>query len=186
SDIGVAAQHARLTVTRPGGQRRPMPSFVITTDGVSIQPLEPGASLHAETRLFWSTNGFAFDGPGKHRVGLEVAWAQDGVGFGVGASTDVWVGYPQSSADNDAAALLLDDQVGMYVALGGDAPHLTDALSRLWDVAATAGEGDVAPPRALRGFDGLMPAPATVDVRAPEREPVGDRARDEARSGARA
>lgn len=176
SDLGLGAQHATLSVTGPDGRSRPMPSFVICTDGVSIEPLAPDAALSAETRLFWSTNGFAFATPGKHRVELRVAWVQAGVAFGVEASADVWVGYPQSTTDNDAAALLLDDQVGMYVALGGDAPHLGAAVSRILDVVALGDAGDgsadraMAGPRALRGFAGLLPAEPTVDLTTTDRE----------------
>lgn len=162
SDLGLPAQHARVTVTRPGGGARVMPSFVIRTDDVAITALSPGESRSATTRLFWSSNGFAFEAPGRHRVDLEINWVQAGIAFGVAASTDIWVDFPQSATDNDAAALLLDDEVGMYVALGGDAPHLVEAVSRLQNLAAGAdsGDGGGAPPKALRGFAGLLPAGA--------------------------
>jgi hypothetical protein len=71
---------------------------------------------------------------------------------------DVWVNYPQSTGDNDAAATLLHPEVGMYVALGGGATHLTDAVSRIEAVLLSKADGDEPGPRALRGFEGILPA----------------------------
>ncbi|MGH3024044.1 MAG: hypothetical protein ACRDNI_10340 [Gaiellaceae bacterium] len=159
SDITVEAQHASLSVARPGGVTKRMPSFVIRTDHVAIADLAPGESLEAESHLYWSSNGFAFETPGKHTVTLRIQWNADGVPCGVSASTDVWVNYPQAPADNEAAALLLHPQVGIYVALGGGANHLHEAVARL-DLAGEVGTGDAAP-AALRGYDGLEPAKAT-------------------------
>jgi hypothetical protein len=66
-----------------------------------------------------------------------------------------------SAADNDAAAALLHPEVGMYVALGGGATHLKEAVSRLESVFSAAGAsreagGDQAAPRGLRGYAGLL------------------------------
>lgn len=158
SDIGVEAQHAFLSVTPPGAETKHMPSFVIRTDQVSITELDPGESLEAETHLFWSSKGFAFETPGKHTVTLRIVWNADGAPCGVSAKTDVWVNYPQAPDDNEAAALLLHPQVGMFVALGGDAEHLHEAAARL-DLARELGPKD-ATPAALRGFDSLAPASA--------------------------
>ena len=55
-----------VTVTDPRGRAKLMPSFVIRTDHVTIVPLEPGKGLKAETRVFWSSRGFAFTEPGKY------------------------------------------------------------------------------------------------------------------------
>lgn len=168
TDVSTEAQHTTISVTRPTGDERVMRSFVVRTDDVSIQPLQPGDSVGAQTRVFWSANqGFAFELPGRHRLDIEVAWVYGGVPFGVRSSVEVWVNYPQSSVDNDAAAVLLAEEVGKYVALGGDAPHLTDAVSRLSQLAQLAAvsmESDAASgPKALRGFDGILPS--TADLR---------------------
>ena len=156
SDVGVEAQHAFLSVTMPNGETKRMPSFVIRTDQVAIVDLAPGDQVAAESRLYWSSNGFAFETPGKHTVKLEIVWNAGGVPCGVTANTEIWVNYPQSPADNEAAALLLHRQVGMYVALGGGADHLHEAVARL-DLAGEIASGDAAP-AALRGYDGLAPA----------------------------
>jgi hypothetical protein len=159
SDIGVEAQHAFLSVTMPGGETKRMPSFVIRTDQVAIIDLAPGDDVVAQSHLYWSSNGFAFETPGKHAVTLRIIWNADGVPCGVTASTDVWVNYPQTPADNEAAALLLHPQVGMYVALGGGADHLHEAVARL-DLAGELATGDAAP-AALRGYAGLVATRAT-------------------------
>jgi hypothetical protein len=84
----------------------------------------------------------------------------------VRASASVWVNFPQSNADNNAAATLLHPEVGKYVALGGGANHLTEAVARLetaFPQAGSAGFGaadDAGPankPAAMRGYDGLLP-----------------------------
>jgi hypothetical protein len=72
--------------------------------------------------VYWSSQGFAFESPGKYRLEVRIVWTYQGMPFGVKASTDLWVNYPQANADNDAASLLLHPQVGMYVALGGSVP----------------------------------------------------------------
>jgi hypothetical protein len=160
SDIRVEAQHAVIAVTDPRGISRVMRSFVIQTDQANIEPLDPGEELRAETRVFWSSRGFAFETPGKHILELRIGWTYRGVPFGVRASTDIWVNYPQSAADNDAAATLLHPEVGKYVALGG-APHLTEAVSRLESVVSVGDGGDQPRPNALRGYEGLLPTERT-------------------------
>ena len=61
----------------------------------------------AESRVYWSSNGFAFETPGKHAVEVRIVWGYGGVPFGVKASTELWVNYPQTSGDNEAASQLL-------------------------------------------------------------------------------
>ena len=86
-------------------------------------------------------------------------WAITGVPFGVKGRTDVWVDFPQSNTDNNAAAKLLHPEVGIFVALGG-APHLTEAVSRLNDVFASTemadADGGGSAPAAMRGYAGLL------------------------------
>jgi hypothetical protein len=155
TSIAPEAQHAFITVTNPRGRGRLMPSFVIQTDQVKIAALAPGDSLEADTRLFWSSRGFAFEEPGRHDVEVRVVWTVGGVPFGVQASAPVWVNYPRSDVDNEAASTLLHPSVGMYIALGGGADHLTEAVERLDRVAAA--EADREAPRALRGLRDVLP-----------------------------
>jgi hypothetical protein len=181
SDIGIEAQHAFVTVTDPRGRSTLMPSFIIRTDHVSIKPLEPGKGLKAETRVFWSSHGFAFIEPGKYSVEVRIIWTTDATPFGVKASTDVWVDYPKTDADNEAAATLLHPEVGKYVALGGG-DHLVEAIERLERVAALAGESDTEGPRLLRGYEDLLPGLE----RAPARSNGKDRAKGRSSSRGRA
>lgn len=156
SDIGIEAQHAFVTVTDPRGRSKLMPSFVIRTDPVSIRPLEPGKGLKAETRVFWSSRGFAFTEPGRYIVEVRIVWTADGTPLGVKASTEIWVNYPKTDAENEAAATLLHPEVGKYVALGGG-DHLVEAVNRIHQVAELEGEGDQGTPRVLRGYEDLIP-----------------------------
>jgi hypothetical protein len=176
SDIGIEAQHAFITVTDPRGRAKLMPSFVIRTDNVGIRMLEPDEHLEAQTRVYWSPRGFAFEEPGKYSVEVRMVWTAHGTPFGVRASTDVWVNYPRADEDNEAAAALLHPDVGKYVALGGG-EHLFEAIERIQQVATLEGAGDDARPRALRGY-GDLPA-----VGAPGGKSAGDRRPRRERTG---
>jgi hypothetical protein len=151
SDIRIEAEQAFITVTNPNGLSKPMPS-VVQIDAGHTEDLHPGQSLSAETRVFWSSTGFAFETPGRHFVELRLVWTDAGVPLGVRATMKVWVKYPQSPVDDEAADLLLDPEVGMYVALGGGASHLRGAVSRLERAMAIQ-----PPPGALRGYHDLLP-----------------------------
>jgi hypothetical protein len=67
----------------------------------------------------------------------------------------VRVDPPASAADRAAAELLLDPEVGTWVALGGGASHLTAAVGRLRRLGAFGGCAGL--PTALRGFPGPLP-----------------------------
>ena len=161
TDIRIEALYSYITVTDPNGVLRPMPTFTIECESAKIANLGPGKSLTAQTRVFWSSRGFAFERSGRHAIEVHVMWAITGVPFGAKGRTDVWVNFPQSDADNNAAATLLHPEVGVYVALGGG-EHLTEAVSRLNEVSSGAATGDsrVKGPAAsaLRGYAGLLPA----------------------------
>jgi hypothetical protein len=164
TDIGTSALYATITVIDAKGRRREVRPFVIECEHSRIASLEPGESLDAETRVFWSTNGFAFTAPGSYEVEVSIDWTAMDVPCTVRATAPVFVSFPQSTGDNDAASTLLHDQVGMWVALGGDAPHLSEAVDRLtglagsWQERADGAEA----PLALRGFEGLMPTEEVV------------------------
>jgi hypothetical protein len=77
--------------------------------------------------------------------------------------TEVFVEYPTSAADNAAAGLVLNAEVGKWVALGGDAYHLTGAADRLNRLAGrddAAADGGASP--VLAGFEGLLPDPGRM------------------------
>lgn len=131
TDIRTEAQHTHIRVIDPHGTSRRMPSFVIQTDAVSIADLKPGAQLEAGTTIFWSAKGFAFEIPGQHRIEVRILWNHGGVPYGVKSHLDVWVDYPVSEADNEIASTLLHRDVGLFVALGGEAPYLKEAVSRI-------------------------------------------------------
>jgi hypothetical protein len=157
-DIGVEAQHTFITVTNPHGAAKLMPSFVIQTDRGGIRTLDPGDTIGAETRVYWGSRGFAFETPGKYGLELRILWTYRGAPFGVTAHADVWVNYPRSQTDNDAAATLLHPEVGKYVALGGGAMHLTEAVRRLDQVFGAPRRADAGgAPAALRGYRDLLP-----------------------------
>lgn len=184
NDLTIEAQHVFIDVTDANGVVRNMPSFVIRTDQASMIALEPGASATERTRVFWGSNGFAFEKPGHYVVEVRVLWAIAGIPVGVKSAKHVWVNFPQTQLDNDAAAELLHPEVGKYVALGGGANHLTEAVERLSRVMgasedaddrsavrATGRNGGGERPKALRGFKDLALPGQRVErsrVRAPD------------------
>jgi len=130
TDIGTEAQHTYITIENPHGDLRLMKSFVIQTDNVTIEPLKPGGKIKAHATIFWSSQGFAFEIPGNHTIEVKTIWNYQGFQCGVKATTDVWLDFPTSDKDNETASLLLHQDVGKFVALGG-APHLDEAVSRI-------------------------------------------------------
>ena len=141
--------------------------------------LEPGKSVSASSKVFWSTAGFAFERPGRYRVDVAVTWSAQGVLVGVQGGIDVFVDYPTQRADNHSANLVLHPEVGKWVALGGGAYHLGEACRRLQALgqsgppAATraallaAGDGAAAP-HVLDGFADVMPDRAKLARLRPE------------------
>ncbi|WP_206788706.1 hypothetical protein [Amycolatopsis sp. MtRt-6] len=160
SEVTAESTYAKITVIDAAGRRREMTPFVIDCERSRIAPLEAGGTLTAEARVFWSGNGFAFERPGRYTVEVRVDWTVAGTPMTVRGETPVFVNYPASDTENAAAAALLHPEVGKWVALGGGAYHLGDAVDRLRGImAAGDGAGDGAAPgvKALRGYSGILP-----------------------------
>jgi hypothetical protein len=75
NDLSIEAQHTFIDVTDDNGVTRNMPSYVIRTDQTSMMALEPGESFTSRTKVFWSSNGFAFEKPGHFAVEVRVIWS---------------------------------------------------------------------------------------------------------------
>jgi len=164
SEVTQESTYGRLSVIDGGGGRRAISPFVVQCEASKIGTLEPGESRTASTRLFWAGDGFAFERPGRYTVEVSIDWTVEGRPLSVVAETPIYVNYPTTSLDNAAAARLLQPEVGKWVALGGGAPHLTEAVATLnevrglaRDVPAGLAEADADGPKALRGFEGLLP-----------------------------
>ena len=130
-DLSVEYEFAEITVTKPNGHQLQMPPYAIKCDSAYFIDAKPGQKLSAEHHLFWSPQGFAFESPGKHTVNLEVSWRSGGATVGKKASLDVFVDYPVTERENEILALLMNDEVGKFVALGGQAYHLKTAVDRI-------------------------------------------------------
>ncbi len=155
SEVTTQSTYARLTVIDAMGRRRVVTPFVIDCERSSIKALDDGKSLEAGQRVFWSSNGFAFERPGRYTIEVAVDWTVAGTPLTIKGETPVFVGYPTSATDNDVASALLHPEVGQWVALGGGAHHLTEAVDRLQAASALAAGGDGI--GALRGFAGILP-----------------------------
>lgn len=122
--IDAEHQVARISVTDPIGQIKYMRPFMgLPCTRLRVSALEPGKKLQAESVVFWSREGFAFHTPGRHRVDVILMWDIDGLVVGARASTHVWVDFPVTHDENDVAALMLDEDVGKFVARGGGARY---------------------------------------------------------------
>jgi len=193
NDVSTEALFASITVSDGEGHERPVRPFVILCEHSKVAELEPGQSVTASAKVFWSTAGFAFEKPGRYRVDVAVSWSAQGVMVGVQSGIDLFVDYPTSSADNHSANLVLHPDVGKWVALGGEAYHLGEACRRLQALsqtaspAAMAAAGNDAPaPRVIDGFADLMPDRAKLARLRPEltTEAGGRAARTPARAAA--
>jgi len=155
SEVTTQSTYARLTVIDAAGTRRVVTPFVVDCERSSIRPLDAGGSIEADQRVFWSSNGFAFERPGRYTIEVAIDWTVLGTPLTIKAEAPLFVGYPTSAADNDVAAALLHPEVGKWVALGGGADHLVEAVERLTVAAAVSDRGDGV--SALRGFAGILP-----------------------------
>jgi hypothetical protein len=81
-------------------------------------------------------------------VELSIEWTAEGVPSTVRNWLSVFVALPTNPGDNDAAATLLQPEVGLWVALGGHAPHLQEAATRLRSLANVAAAADDSSARA--------------------------------------
>jgi len=160
SDVTTESLYATVTVVDGRGRRRDVRPFVIDCEATRILQLAQGESRQARARVYWSTGGFAFPSPGPYTVEVGIDWTAEGVPCVVRTSLPVFVAFPTNSGDNDAAATLLHPDIGKWVALGGGAPHLEEAVTRLrslMNVTEALDASGSARPRALRGYDGLLP-----------------------------
>lgn len=115
---------AHISVTSPSGSIRYMQAAMTAAcSSHHISQLEKGKSRKADTTLFWSKNGFAFESPGRHNVEVILLWNVDGLPLGVRSNVDVWVDYPLTDDDNEVAALMLTEDVGRLVAFGSGRRH---------------------------------------------------------------
>jgi hypothetical protein len=62
---------------------------------------------------------------------MQIVWDYGGIPFGVRATTDIWVDYPVSDADNEVAAAMMHPDVGAMVAMSGKVHHIREAGERL-------------------------------------------------------
>ena len=169
NDVSIEALFATIMVTDGSGRQRPVRTFVIRCDAAALVPLQPEESISAKTRVFWSTAGFAFEDPGRYRITVSLQWSAKGVPVGLDGSVDVFVDYPDlSTATIGRPDFVLHPEVGIWVALGGDAYHLTEARRRLAELA-TASQAD-GEPKLLASFRDLLPDPHRSDGTSPPPE----------------
>ncbi|BBC38985.1 hypothetical protein SGFS_102790 [Streptomyces graminofaciens] len=172
NDLRLEALFASMSCLDESGQERPVRPFVIRCEAAKLAPLAPGESLGAEYRVFWSTEGFPLERPGRHTVTVTVAWSAGGVPVAVTGRTDLWVDRPTSDAENRDASLVMHPEVGKWVVLGGGAYHLPEAVDRL----RTLDGGGISPLAAAAGdtgersrvadaFDALALLPGATDVK---------------------
>lgn len=135
AEIGCEDLTARVNVTSPNGTttfNRPVNISVCSTN--PVEELAVGDSRTGETTLFYGTDGFAFDHPGRHQVEVNLLWNVAGAHLMTTGTADVWVAYPLTDNDNKVASLLLDPCVGEAVALGtteaapGSAERIAEAI----------------------------------------------------------
>lgn len=111
---------AHISVTSPSGSIRHMKTVLPSScSAKQVSMLAPGKSRKASASLFWSKNGFAFETPGLHRVTIILLWEVDGLPLGIRGVTEVWIDFPTTTIDNEVAALMLNEEVGKIVAMGG-------------------------------------------------------------------
>jgi hypothetical protein len=140
ANLAVESLTLRINVTDPTGKITFMrPERIDSCPRMTIEELAPGSSVKASTTLYWGQDGFAFETPGRHVVEVIVLWDLAGVPVGASAERDIFVNYPVSDADNQVAALLLDPDVGVAVAVGelGVRERAAERVKQAAEVAST-------------------------------------------------
>jgi hypothetical protein len=140
AELDVESLVARVAVTDPTGRITFMrPAEIHSCPRISIEPLEPGATVSGSTTVFWGRDGFAFETPGRHVVEVIVLWELAGVPVAVSGERDVFVTYPTSNEENEVAAVLLDPDVGKAVAVGNVEafPRAAERISQAEAIART-------------------------------------------------
>jgi hypothetical protein len=146
----------RVSVTNPNGDITFMrPPEIESCPRIWIEPLEPGASVKGSTTLYWGTDGFAFERPGRHAIDAIALWYIAGTPTAVRGRCWVFVRYPVSTRENDVAALLLHPDVGRAVALR-DAARFEVASER---IAKAVAVDDAHPAAAALRDLGLVKGP---------------------------
>jgi hypothetical protein len=129
--ISWVGSNTDIAVGKVGGEMRNISSFAHVCDSMGFKVLASGKDVSVEELVFWDTQGFVFTQPGVHKVEVNMRWNVDGLDLGLRAERYVWVDYPVTAKENEAAALLMHPEVGKYVALGGNAKHLDIAVERI-------------------------------------------------------
>jgi hypothetical protein len=129
--ISWMGMNTNIAVALPGGDLRRVSSFIHVCDSKGNVDLDPGKFVDSEALVFWDTNGFVFSQPGVHKVEVQVRWNMSTHSLALTAEKYIWVDYPVTAKENEAAALLMHPEVGKYVALGGNANHLHIAVDRI-------------------------------------------------------
>jgi len=141
--VGIEHDFAELSVVKPDGTTLDVAPFVIVCDASQLTDFNPGDMRAAQHDLFWSTQGFSLNSPGKHTVTLDISWPSGDIKIGATASTEILVDYPVTERDNDIIAQMMNPEVGKFVALGGHAYHLEEAVSRVEKVVRKYKDHDV-------------------------------------------
>ena len=165
--LDVESLTVRINVTDPSGRITFMrPANVSSCPRLNLVELAPGKSIEGHTLLFWGTEGFAFETPGRHVVEVIILWNIAGVYVAASGSQAVFVEYPASKTDNDVAALLLDPEVGRAIAT--ERPWLFERAVERINQATSRGRNNAAATAISRFANLAAPQRATPQQTTPQ------------------
>src|SRR5262249_25885084 len=81
--VSLEALFATIVTTDGDGRLRPVRPFTIVCERAKLGVLDPGQSVSATSRVFWSSNGFAFERPGRYKLTVSIHWSARGIPVGV-------------------------------------------------------------------------------------------------------
>ena len=136
-ELGTRSLIARISVTDPDDEITFVrPPDLQSCPHIRFVSLSPGETRSSEAKVFWGTDGFAFDQPGRHLVEVMLLWSAAGQPIAVSATAWIWVNYPINEQENQVAHLMLHPEVGCAVAVPRVAPS-GEALRRLRTLFST-------------------------------------------------
>ena len=132
--LNLSETDLRLTLRRPDGAEQELRDIVYACADGRLVELEPEEFISGTFQLTYTNRGHCFDRPGSYLVHAVMELGQGTVAIADSITVDV--AAAESKDERDLAELMLDEGVGLSLALG-DIREDSDAEARLAQCAET-------------------------------------------------
>jgi hypothetical protein len=116
--LNLAERDLRLNIVPPNGELLEVNDIVFICSDQRVVELKPGESRSAAFQMFYTNRGFTFDQPGHYTIQAELETGDADGSVVRSQPVPVFVRLPVSDMERDVAGLVLDEGVGLSLALG--------------------------------------------------------------------